>query len=262
MWTWFKDLFAGIWYAISTPARVISKPVVEPIKEIVKPKPAERPNLNKGGQKLLWVPFAERLKPMKAQGKYPKGYAEGLVVHFSAGSSMTSTMDWGRGEGYLFFGIDKKGKLYQTNPLNEWGHHAGVSKWPGLGSGLSNRLVGVEIDNAGRLESIGNGKFKSWFGRVFTEDQVRYVKTNENQQEGWYEKYSQEQEDTLFAFIVWLKENNPEVFKIDWVLGHDEIAKYVDPKDGKTKWRKNDPGGALSVTMPEFRKKLNKHFWG
>lgn len=243
---WFKEFWSGFTVPV--------KEIAEPIKEVIipAPKPVDRPNPETPNQKLLWIPFAEKIEKMKAAGRYAKGYPEGLVVHFSAGSSMKSTLDWGRGQGYLFLGIDKKGKLYQSNPLNEWGHHAGVSSWPGIGQSLSNRLIGVEIDNAGRLEPLGNGRYKSWFGKVFTEDQVRHVKAEANRVAGTYEKYTEEQEDTLFGLIVWLKQNNPSVFKVDWVLGHDEIAKG----------RKNDPGGALSITMPELRAKLNKHFWG
>lgn len=246
-WQQLKQWWSEFWSGFTVPV----KEIAEPIKEAIKPKPPERPSPDQEGQKLLWIPYAERLKPMKAAGKYPKGYPEGLIVHFSAGSSMRSTMDWGREQGYMFLGIDKEGNVYQTNPLNEWGHHAGVSSWPGIGSSVSNRLIGVELDCAGKLSSAGPGKWKSWFGRIVGEDKVRTVVGKDNQKKGTYEKYTEAQEAALFDLIVWLKTNNPSVFKVDWVLGHDEVAPS----------RKDDPGGALSMTMPELRARLNRHFW-
>jgi len=52
----------------------------------------------------------------------------------------------------------------------------------------------------------------------------------------------------LFKLLRWLEYNGNGIFKLDFVLGHDEVAPS----------RKNDPGGSLSMTMPEFRKKLKE----
>jgi N-acetyl-anhydromuramyl-L-alanine amidase AmpD len=240
MWTWFSDWFKSFWEGLT------SAPVSAPGKPA--PKPAERPSAEMPAQRHLWIPYAERAPAMKSQGKYPKSYPEGLVVHFSAGSSMKSTMDWGRGQGYLFLGIDKAGKVYQTNALNEWGHHAGVSSWPGLGSSVSSKLVGVEIDNAGKLTPISGGKYKSWFGKVFDEKDVRHVTNEANRIAGTYEKYTEAQEEALIELCLWLKRNHPTAFSFDYVVGHDEVA--------TPKGRKNDPGGALSMTMPQLRATL------
>jgi lysozyme family protein len=46
--------------------------------------------------------------------------------------------------------------------------------------------------------------------------------------------------------LLWLKGNQPDVFQFEFVLGHDEVSPG----------RKNDPGGALSVTLPQFRERL------
>jgi len=44
---------------------------------------------------------------------------------------------------------------------------------------------------------------------------------------------------------------NPE-FRADWVAGHDEVSPG----------RKSDPGGSLSMTMPQFRYMLKKKYMG
>ena len=49
---------------------------------------------------------------------------------------------------------------------------------------------------------------------------------------------------------MWLKKNNPEIFNLEYVLGHSEISAG----------RKQDPGGALSMSMVEFREKLIENY--
>lgn len=212
----------------------------------------DRPSLNEGGKKLLWYPGAVRLDfTMKTVGEYRKKYPEGAVVHFTAGrcdteADMIASMRWGFGEGYCFFGIGPTGVVYQAAPLNRWGHHAGKSSWPSLGSSLSQYLVGIEVASAGRLDSAN----KSWFGKTYSQDRVRDVKAEANRVAGKYVKYTDEQEESLMGLLTWLAMNNPDVFSFDLVLGHDEVSPG----------RKNDPGGALSMTMPELRKKLHSQF--
>lgn len=210
----------------------------------------DRPSPSEEGKKALWYPLADTSgAAMKAQGTYAKGYPEGAVVHFTAGrcdteKDMVGSMDWGVKQGYAFFGIGPTGKVYQRLPLNKWGHHAGTSSWPGLGSSLSKRLVGIEIACAGKVAESG----KAWFGQKFDASRLRKVATKDNVQGGTYVKYTEEQEESLVRLLLWLKDNNPEVFKLENVLGHDEIAPT----------RKDDPGGSLSMSMPEFRKLLTK----
>lgn len=193
--------------------------------------PVESPK----GNKDLWVPWAVRpSRSMPTSFTYPKGYPHGAIVHFTAGRDKTEqealdSYNWGCDEGYTFFVIGPTGKLYQGFPLNKGGAHAGQSYWPGLGSRVSSKLVGIEVACAGKLDSRG----KSWFGVTYPQDEIR----------NGFKKYTPEQEETLIKLLVWLKKNCPDVFDVQYILGHDEVSPG----------RKNDPGSSLSMTMNELR---------
>ncbi len=106
--------------------------------------------------------------------------------------------------------------------------------------------MGIEIQAAGKLTKEGN-TYKSYFGTTIPSAEVRTVATNNaNQKAGHYQKYTDAQETALVNLLLWLFKNNPDVFSLDFVVGHDEVSPG----------RKNDPGGALSSTMPKFRQKL------
>ena len=52
-----------------------------------------------------------------------------------------------------------------------------------------------------------------------------------------------------------LIKNNIHIFSFDKIKGHDEaVAESGHP------YRKNDPGGSLSITMDEFRQKLKNQY--
>lgn len=206
----------------------------------------ERPNQNELGKKLLWYPRAEiTTEKMPTRGEYLNKYPIGAVVHYTSGRSLKgdsdaiNTIRGGIRNGYCYFCISRDGSVFQSFPLNRWGYHAGTSSWPGLGTSLSSKLVGIEICCAGRLESNG----ESWFGEKYPESEIRESKAEANIQAGKYHKYTEDQEKALIELLVWLKLNNPEVFKVEYILGHDSISAP----------RKSDPGGSLSMTIPQLQ---------
>lgn len=248
---WFKNLFAK-----KEPAKVIPLPTT-PV-----PKPKEKPAASKPGAKGDWIPFAVRSAfKMKERGKYAKGYPLGAVVHFTAGrDGAEKTISGGVSNGYTYLCIQKDGKLFQAHPVSQWGYHAGESAWQKFAKKLvgsvSDDLIGIEINAAGLVDKMPDGRFKTWFGTYLTPDQVRYTEGKDNQMRGYYEKYTEAQEKTLVETLLWLKSQAPDIFDFDFVLGHDEVA---GPK-GIGRWRKNDPGAALSMTMSEFRELLKKEW--
>lgn len=201
----------------------------------------------------LWYPQAIKITPqLTSRGKYPKEHPEGAIVHFTAGRYGRSALASARQQGLAYFLIEKDGRVNQALPLNEWGYHAGVSKWNPLGTGsVSARLVGIEIECAGLLKKAPDGSYKTWFGTEIQPEDVREIKEKkDNRTPGAYHKYTREQEIALVELLIWLKGNAPDIFSFDLVLGHDEVSEV----------RKQDPGGALSVSMPTFRENI-KSLW-
>lgn len=208
----------------------------------------------------LYPPFANVMKEkMRTHGKYAgKGTPIGAIVHFTAGhDGAENTIRDGIKNGYAYYCIQRDGKLFCAHPYNEWGYHAGESKWKNIIGGVSDDLIGIEMNAGGQLTKQKDGTYKSWFGKTYQESEVRYCDgSSKDQCKGYYHKYTPEQEATLIKTILWLKARNPDVFSFDNVLGHCEVSGIL----GLGYWRKNDPSSALSMTMPEFRELLKKRY--
>lgn len=224
-------------------------PPGEPLEETQATTDATR------GRRLVRCPWATTtgLPEARTRGRYAKDYPRGAVVHFTAGSHRQKPEDavaYMVNRGHLYFVISPKGEVFQNFPLTHWGYHCGESKWPGLGSSLSDTLVGIEIMCPGKLNADGS----PWYGGgPFDKALTRRVAKSDGQREaGLYYRYTLEQEAALEKLVRWLENNNPNVFKFENVLGHDEVS---GPR-GLGRQRKNDPGGSLSLTMDDFRAKL------
>lgn len=207
---------------------------------------------------LWYKPLPKGAVEMTTHGAYEQGYPRGAVVHYTAGRSAGGASAVAYDHGLSYFIIDKDGEVYQRSPLNRWGSHAGESFWPSLGSGVSRSLVGIEVVCAGKLESRA-GTLLAWWGDVVSINDANVVydpehdssrEPTDNRAQGFYERFTSRQEHALTALLVWLKMNNPDVFDLGLVLGHDEVSPG----------RKQDPGGSLSVSMPEFRGMLDREY--
>lgn len=199
-------------------------------------------------------PFAVLQGPeMPTQGNFTHGFPEGLIVHFTAGrylqgvQNAIDTAKYGAKHGLAYWVLARDGTTLKTHPVTRWGYHAGVSSHPLLGSSVSSRTIGVELCNGGKLLKK-NGEFKTWYGSTVDAKYVRQIKKPRYQGEepGYYHMASPAQESALLELILGLKKLRPDIFQLEKVLGHDEVAGG----------RKNDPGGALSIGMEDFRKIL------
>lgn len=215
----------------------------QPTSAPVAEKPADTAPVS--GDRLLWYPSAQRgFKRSITRGNYKDAYPKGAIVHFTAGrhEGLDTGMSQQVKDGFTYFIIDKDGNVGQNFPLSEWGYHAGRSSWPGLVEGVSDELVGIEVQCPGKLVKTGD-TYKTWYGEAVAPEDVRVVKTEKNMEGGAYFKYTEAQETALIHLLRWLRKNNPKVFRYDLVLGHDEVSPG----------RKNDPGGSLSMPMDELR---------
>lgn len=178
---------------------------------------------------------------------------EGLIVHYTAGqqtSDPSGSIGMANDPGhapYAYWVMASDGVVYWTHPTNRWGYHCGTYH--------HRTHLGIEIQCPGKLVKVGSD-FYPWYnldrtgnpkGPAWPKGDVRYFEGNELQTKGYYAKYTDEQEKSLVALVQYLKDHCPK-FKIDNVLGHDEIL--PDYKD--------DPGGSLSMDMAAFREFLKK----
>lgn len=220
------------------------KPSLEPVKA---PSSAS-------DEVSMFLPICKVIGPKaRTRGRYPKGYPEGGIIHWTGGhwdQSGKDAMAFQKKSGMCYFFIDDKGTIFQNFPLSHWGYHAGKSKWKLFGSSVSNRAVGIEVACAGNVDANN----KTWFKRAVPSDQVRQVGSESNIQAGRYQKFNPAQEAALTKLLLALKENNPDVFDLDYVLGHDEVS----GKRGLGWNRKSDPGGSLSMNMDDYRAHLKK----
>lgn len=265
---WLKSLFKKA----EAPKAPLPKPAeVVVIKDEPKPLPVseseehlKRHGFNRASVMVGSdvIPFAvpHPRKKMKTKGSYRGGWPSGAVVHYTAGrdhkGKAFSTIE-GAKDYYAYLCIDIDGTIVQAHPVSKWGYHAGESGWRGLIGGMNDDLIGIEINNPGKLDEKG-GKLFSWYGEEVSKADARYVtKDAYGCPTGWYKKYSKEQEDALIRVIAWLYYSCPKAghFKIDNVVGHHEVA---GPLGGLKGYRKSDPGGSLWLPMPEFRNYLKK----
>lgn len=244
-----QKLYTIRWYIREKWGETHSKiDVLELLSEMLDPMTLSenRPSVSDSNQHLLWCPFADTNFPSAiTRGTYTDGYPKGAVIHFTAGrrNGLASQIKDQIENGYTFFVIDKDGNIAQNFPLDSWGYHAGKSSYEGLSGKVSNELVGIEIQCAGKL-THKDGEYRTWFRTTVPESEVRNILTQiDNQEQGYYHTFTELQEDALESLILWLHRNNSDVFSLDLVLGHDEVSPG----------RKNDPGGSLSLSMSEYR---------
>ena len=255
-----KKFLAWLVSLFSKPvAPIVKAPPISPKPEtphVPEPVTIPAPRTKASGS---YPPFANVMnEKMPERGIYAKGSPLGAIVHFTAGhDGAAKTILGGIKNKYTYWCIQRNGDLYCAHRYNYWGWHAGESLWKNLLGSVSDDLIGIEMNAAGRLTRQKDGSFKTWFNTTIPLSEVRYVDgKSPDQCEGHYHVYTPAQEATLIKTLLWLKERNPNVFDLNNVLGHCEVS----GKLGLGRWRKNDPSGALSMTMPALRSKL-KNEW-
>lgn len=174
-------------------------------------------------------------------GAYGSGLPDTIVIHFTAGRDAASAIKTltdpaVKASAHLVVGRD--GSVTQLVPFNEIAWHAGKSAWEGR-TGLNDFSLGIEIDNAGRMDKQGE-RFFSWFGREYAPaDVIQAVHRNESEPTFWH-RYQEKDIETVRQLCALLIKTYP----IKMIVGHEEIAPG----------RKIDPGPAFP--LDKFREKL------
>lgn len=174
-------------------------------------------------------------------GKFKAGLPDTIIIHFTAGGDAKSaikTLTDPKAKASAHLVVGRDGSVTQLVPFDTVAWHAGKSAYDGR-VGFNDFAIGIEIDNAGRLEKQGE-RFFSWFGREYPAEQA-FLGTHRNESgPTWWHRY-QEQEIAIVRDICALL---IKAYPIKMILGHEEIAPG----------RKIDPGPAFP--LDRFREKL------
>jgi N-acetylmuramoyl-L-alanine amidase len=144
----------------------------------------------------------------KDSGLYADGQPDTIIIHFTAGRDLDSAIATMRDPGvkasaHLVVGRED-GLVKQIVPFNRIAWHAGESRY-GTRTNINRYSIGIEIDNAGRLEKTGN-RYKAWFGRFYEEKDVfAGVHRNESRESYWH-AYSESQIDAVFSICRALRD--------------------------------------------------------
>ena len=178
------------------------------------------------------VPF--RRSPNQGEEITP----EVLVMHYTAGASAESSIDWltdpaARASAHLVIGRD--GSMTQLVAFNRKAWHAGPSSWQGRPS-LNGWSIGIELDNHGPLERVAGGWRTEWGTDVDDSQAVEAAHRSGGPVRGWH-AFSEVQLDAALRAATVLAQH----YGLRDVLGHDDVAPA----------RKLDPGPAFP--MRSFR---------
>ncbi|HET9977390.1 MAG TPA: N-acetylmuramoyl-L-alanine amidase [Burkholderiaceae bacterium] len=159
-----------------------------------------------------------------------------LVMHYTAGSSAASSIaslctQKPQGNASAHIVLARDGTITQLAPFNVVTWHAGVSQWNGI-VGLNSASIGIEIDNAGPMNVVGD-KFIAWFGREYPASDVLMAAHKHGGPVRPWHAFTAVQIERALELADLL---TAEYGLVD-ILGHDDIARG----------RKQDPGPAFPL---------------
>jgi|APTNR8051073442_1049403.scaffolds.fasta_scaffold04508_2 N-acetylmuramoyl-L-alanine amidase len=169
--------------------------------------------------------------PNVRRGKLDHRY---LLIHYTASSSLESAVDWLTSPASgcsAHVVIGRSGEIIQLVPFDGIALHAGRSRWRGV-EGLNGCSIGIELENAGCMERQG-GRWRAWFGGDYGDgDVMEATHKYGSRLLGWH-MYTDKQIEAVCSLTRLLV----DVYDLDDVIGHDDVAPY----------RKMDPGPAFPM---------------
>jgi len=176
-------------------------------------------------------------------GLFALGTADTLILHFTAGDGAKWAIDklcdptpGDRVSAHLVVG--REGEVTQLLPFDTIAWHAGASTWGGR-TNFNNFSLGIEIDNAGRLQPQGD-HFVSWKGSQYAADEAVQGTHRNETEPSWWHRYPAAQLDVVTRLCELLT----GTYSLRRILGHEEISPQ----------RKDDPGPAFP--LDELRQRL------
>lgn len=193
------------------------------------------------GNYLLRGDGVEFTKSPNIGDPFEPGYPDTIVIHYTAcrdpGAAIATLTDPER-KVSAHLVVPRAGAVTQLVPFDTVAWHAGVSAWKGR-TGLNRFSLGIEVDNAGRLETR-KGCYLAHFGDSYPAAEiVRAVHRNEAEA-GYWHTYPEPQ----LAVVEQLCRLLIAEYGIVEIVGHEEIAPD----------RKVDPGPAFP--LDEMRARL------
>jgi len=175
--------------------------------------------------------------PFEASPNYSAGRTldpQFIVVHYTAGTSAAGSISWlcnKDANASAHFVIGRDGAITQLVRTDKIAWHAGKSSWNDKNY-LNSYSIGIEIDNAGRLQKKGDD-WCAWTGKKIPNDEVVLAThKNESSESAWH-AYTEVQLQALISLTSTLVDK----FGCSEILGHDDIAPM----------RKSDPGPAFPM---------------
>ena len=214
---------------------------------------------------LIGDNISYRLSP-NTSGCFQSGAPDTIVIHFTAGSSLTSSVNvlTNADSGVsAHFAVGRNGDIVQMLPTNKIAWHAGESHYAGR-SGLNQYSIGIELENAGQLKTRGNGAYESWFGEIYSEHEVLAAQHINQPSIGYWHKYT----DIQIARTLSLCKALCSQYDISTVVGHEEIAplRKVDPgpafplqKFKATVLNPNSEKWAAETNEPNLQREAHDH---
>jgi N-acetylmuramoyl-L-alanine amidase len=161
-------------------------------------------------------------------GAFKTGLPDTVIIHYTAGASLESSVNWlrkpeARASAHLVIG--KTGKVVQLLPFDTIGWHAGRSEWKGRTS-MNQYSIGIEMDNAGVLEQRLDGYY-THFGKRIPDAEVVITKHQHHAVAKAWEAFTPQQLEKVEEVCLALKAHYPMVE----LLGHEDIApgRKIDP---------------------------------
>jgi N-acetylmuramoyl-L-alanine amidase len=171
-------------------------------------------------------------KPTPSQNKPGSVRQTYLVMHYTAGLSLSGSVSWLQNpaaQASAHFVIGRDGAVVQMVELNRRAWHAGESKWGEL-KDINSHSIGIELDNAGRLQKRADGNYyfvsQSGSKKINPADVVLATHKMQSAEAAWH-AYTPEQ---LAAAVLVGQALNTAFGFVD-VLGHDDISfpRKLDP---------------------------------